>query len=76
MRLETIASAVINSKHGWAVAEQFESTFSGESFEEQNNNALGYIHNTLVNLISSDVLNEDATEELSEYVEKLGEYLM
>jgi len=71
-----ILKAVINSEHGWAVAEQFEDTFNGESFEEQNMNALGYIKNCLkYDVINSGVFNDEAMEEINEYYDKLVKYL-
>ena len=39
MNVKEIIGAVIESKHGWAVAEQFVSTWDGEDFEKQNTNA-------------------------------------
>ena len=72
---QSIVSAFINSKHGWAVAEQFEATFDGESFEEQNMNALTYIEQTVRDVFNSDVLNEEANDELEDYLTQLREYL-
>jgi hypothetical protein len=71
--VELIAS-YINSKHGWAVAEQFESTFNGESFDEQNFNALKYIKDTVNNVLKSDVLSLESQDELQEYQSKMEEY--
>jgi hypothetical protein len=71
--VELIAS-YINSKHGWAVAEQFESTFNGESFDEQNFNALKYIKDTINNVLKSDVLSLESQDELQEYQSKMEEY--
>lgn len=34
---------IIENKHGWAVAEQFDDILKGEDLEEQNSNALRYI---------------------------------
>jgi hypothetical protein len=74
--LETIIKAIINGEHGWAVAEQFEDSFNGESFEEQNINALEYIKNCLkYNVMRSNVFNDNAMEEIKEYYDKLVEYL-
>ena len=71
-----IIKAIINSEHGWAVAEQFEDTFHGESFEEQNINALDYIKNCLkYNIMKSDVFNNEAMEEIQEYYDELVKYL-
>jgi len=75
MKIEAVVSAVINAQHGWAVAEQFESTFRGESFEERNSNALNYILRSVNVLIGSDLLSEDAQDELQSYADELGIYL-
>jgi len=74
--LDQILKSIINGEHGWAVAEQFESTFNGESFEEQNINALNYIKNCLkYNVMKSGVFNDNVMEEIKEYYNKLVEYL-
>lgn len=71
-----ITKAYINSKHGWAVAEQFQDTFEqNESFERQNSNALKYICETVKELIMSKILSDDATEELQSYYEDVFNYL-
>ena len=76
MHLDQILKSIINGEHGWAVAEQFEATFNGESFEEQNINALNYIKIILkYNVMRSGVFNDNATEEIQEYYDKLVEYL-
>jgi hypothetical protein len=76
MQLDTIIKAIINSEHGWAVADQFEATFNGESFEEQNINALQYIKNCLkYEVMKSGVFNDDAMDELKEYYNRLVLYL-
>jgi hypothetical protein len=75
--LDQIIKAIINSEHGWAVADQFEDTFSGnEPFEKQNSNALRYIRNTIrYNILGNDVFSEEAMNDLREYYAKLAEYL-
>ena len=74
--LETIIKAIINGEHGWAVAEQFEATFNGETFEEQNINALGYIKDCLkYDVMRSGVFNDDAMELIKVYYDELVEYL-
>ncbi len=76
MHLDQILKSIINGEHGWAVAEQFEATFNGESFEEQNINALEYIKNCLkYNVMKSGVFNDNAMEEIQEYYDELVEYL-
>ena len=75
--LDQIIKAIINSEHGWAVADQFEATFNGEPFEEQNGNALRYIRNTIrYNILGNDAFSDDAMNELREYYEKLAEYMV
>ena len=75
--LNQIVKAIIYNEHGWAIADQFEDTFSGdEPFEQQNPNALNYIKNCLKwNVMGSDVFNSAAMEEVKEYYDNLVEYL-
>jgi len=77
MNLEQVVSAVINSEHGWAVAEQFESTWddrSADNVSEQNSNAMGYIMDTVNDLIKyNEAFNEDAIDELQQYVDEIKE---
>ena len=76
--LTDIVKSFINSKHGWAVADQFESTFSNpseENFTEKNLSALSYIVDTVEDMVNSNILSENATEELQEYLDKLNNYL-
>jgi hypothetical protein len=74
---QTIVSAFINSKHGWAVAKQFEATFDGgEPFEEQNYNALLYIRDAVNNIINSDVLSNESEAALGEYMDELEDYIV
>ena len=75
MDLKKLVSAVIGAKHGWAVAEQFENTFDGEAFEEQNYNALGYIMTEINDLIRAELLDSYHQDELKDYYEELSEYL-
>jgi hypothetical protein len=71
-----LVKGLINSHHGWAVADQFEDTYNGESFEEQNHNALQYIHQILQELVEdSDVLSDSAVDDLQSYLDELGIYL-
>lgn len=76
--METVGlvKAVINSEHGWAVAEQFEDTFNGETFEAQNHNALRYIKGVVEDILHSKILSEDAHDELHTYKENLDDYMM
>jgi hypothetical protein len=75
---ENVVEAIINKEHGWAVAEQFESTWSDrseENFSEQNSNALNYILHTIRGILRSDVFSQDAVEEIESYKEDLEDYL-
>jgi hypothetical protein len=72
-----VAAAYINSKHGWAVAEQFEAIFedlSEDNLQQQNHNALKYIRQSLTDLIKSGVLSADASDELVEIAEGLTQH--
>ena len=72
-----VASAFINSKRGWAVAEQFEAIYdnlSQENLSEQNHNALKYIKEDLTALVRSKVLSQDSNDELVEIVSELVNY--
>ena len=72
---ESLTAAIIRSEHGWAVEEQFEATFNGESFEEQNYNALAYIRESVRDVLSSDILNEKAHDQLQTYCNDLEQYM-
>ena len=74
--IETLVEAYIESKHGWAVAEQFRDTFDGESFEEQNINALHHIRGSVNIILDSDLLNEATQSELQRYANELEEYIV
>ena len=75
MNIETVINGIIESKHGWAVAEQFVDTWNGEDFENQNLNALNYIKHTINDLANSDIFNEDIEAELVGYLLELEKYL-
>jgi hypothetical protein len=75
MNISDLVKTAIHFKHGWAVAEQFEDTFNGESFEEQNYNALRYIQETIDVLLNGDLLSEDAQDDLQLYADELMVYL-
>ncbi len=76
MILQQLISGYIDSKQGWAIAEQFDSTFSNaQDFEKQNRNALIRIYSSVNELLSSDFLSEDAYDELHSYRDDLNEYL-
>jgi hypothetical protein len=75
MKIETVINGIIESKHGWTVAEQFVDTWNGEDFEKQNYNALTYIKYTVNDLINSGIFNEDVEGELVDYLLGLERYL-
>lgn len=75
MTILEIATAVVKAEHGWAVAEQFEATFEGESFEEQNINALIWIERIISDLFDSKALSVEASDELEDYLIELKNYL-
>ena len=71
MNIYEIAEAIIYKQHGWAVAEQFEVTWDNRSVDsvaEQNMNAMDYIKSTIESLTYSDAFNEDAIDELNQYL--------
>jgi hypothetical protein len=77
MLLQQLISGYINSKHGWAVAEQFESTFSNiKDFEQQNGNALRFILESINELLCTDFFSDDAYDEIQDYKEDLTNYLI
>lgn len=78
--IENIAKAVITAEHGWSVADQFESTFSGgEDFDNQNPNALENVLNVLEDtFLDNESLFDQESHELREilsYVDRLKSYL-
>lgn len=71
-----VVSAFISKHHGWAVAEQFIDTFeNNQSFEDQNENALEYIRETINDLIESCCFTNNVNTELDYYLEELKDYL-
>jgi hypothetical protein len=77
MNIQEVVEAIITSKHGWAVAEQFEVTWdnrSVDSVEQQNSNAMDYIMSTVEDLINdNEVFNDDTIEELQQYLDDIKE---
>ena len=73
---KSLTAAIIRSEHGWAVEEQFEATFNDEAFEEQNYNALNYIRESVRDILSSDILNEKAHDQLQTYADDLEDYMV
>ena len=62
---------IIENRHGWAVAEQFDSILKGEDLEEQNSNALRYILEALGGVSGGEW--EYWREIIEEYLNSLGE---
>lgn len=73
--LKKLVKNFISGEHGDAVAEQFVNTFDGESFEEQNGNALRRIHACVHYLLGSNLLSDDAFDLLEVYLTDLKDYL-
>jgi len=64
--------AIINAQHGWAVADQFESTYENPSpsnFSERNQEALDSIKETIEDLFDSNLLSEGLIDELNYYLD-------
>ena len=74
--VDFLVEGYIQKKHGWAVAEQFLNTYNGESFEEQNYNALAIIRESVRDVLSSDILNENAHDQLQTYADDLEDYMV
>jgi len=74
--VDFLVEGYIQKKHGWAVAEQFLNTYNGESFEEQNYNALMYIRESVRDILRSDILSENAHDELQTYCDDLEDYMV
>jgi len=70
-----LVKAFINSNHGWAVADQFQDTFNGGDFEDQNTNALDYIRNSVDALINSELLSDEVADELQVYLDRLEGFM-
>jgi len=76
MNIQLIAEAIIYKKHGWEVAKQFEITWYNRgvvTFGEQNEIALNHIYEILSELIESDLLDQNAIDELEEYLDKMDD---
>lgn len=78
--IENIAKTMITAEHGWSVADQFESTFSGEeNFDSQNRNALKHVLDVLEDtFLDNESLFHQGSHELREilsYMDRLKSYL-
>jgi len=78
MTFKEIISSIIDSEHGWSVAEQFIDTIydrSEDNLSRQNLNALYYIKTSVEGLIESSVFNQHVEEEMIDYVRDLKEFI-
>ena len=78
MKTKTVVSAVIHFKYGWAVQEQFESTWDApftRVFEEQNPLALKDIRTVINDLLENGVFSEKVVNEIKEYKVVLEDFL-
>jgi len=75
--VQTVVEGIINLRNGWAVTEQFTSTYEGgEPFEDQNYNAMELIASEVDHLLKSEVLADSyEVEELRQYHKRLEGYL-
>lgn len=73
--LNELVKGFIDSKEGWAVADQFESSFETGSFEGLNYNALNRIRTHINSLLQSDLLSENNEDELRTYYVNLNQFL-
>lgn len=76
MTLQELTSAFISTRHGWAVAEQFNHSYETNDFKSQNPNALEYIKNCIKDLLESDLLAESETEDLVGYYQDLKQHIL
>jgi len=77
MTVQTIVSALVNSDHGWAVRDQFDTTYDGsEDLEDQNANALELVSATIKELLESELLADSyELDELRTYRARVEEHL-
>lgn len=74
MTIIEVIKNVIQSKHGWAVAEHFQCTIENvELFDEQDKNALKYINDTITKILKNNSLDDMA--EIRQYHASLSDYL-
>lgn len=67
----TFVKAVINSQHGWAVADQFETTYNDPTpdvFAERNQNAMDYVKQTVEEILDSGLFVEEVEDGLRYYL--------
>ena len=66
--IQKMVSAFIGAKYGSSAAVQFEATFDGEEFEEQNMDVLAQIEEVIYQTINSDIFTVEAIDELEDYL--------
>ena len=77
MELQELIFTAISGYHGSAIAEQFNCTFDeSEAFEDQNGNAIRYIHGFCTRLVDSCLLQDEYEDELRDYLGRIEEYLI
>lgn len=69
--LDELLEMVIQGKHGWAVSEQFNDTWNGESAEDKNGNAMEAIVETLQSLVENDLVSEYGKREIQNYLNRV-----
>ncbi len=71
--LDDLLTSIIEGIHGWSVRGQFESTWNGESVEEQNPNAMESIIDTLQGIVDGELLSESAQRDVITYLDRIKE---
>ena len=73
--MKELLKNIIESKYGWAIAEQFEDVFiNGDDLENQNSNALLYIKDCISEL-DWDIFSDQSQMEINDIYEQLDEFL-
>ena len=73
--MKELLKNIIESKYGWAIAEQFEDVFiNGDDLENQNSNALEYIYD-FISELDWDIFSDQSQMEINDIYEQLDEFL-
>lgn len=78
MTTQSLVKAYIDSKQGWAIADQFNNIYedySEKNLCKQNINALQYIQEELNELINSDVLSKNSINDIETIYNELDTFL-
>jgi hypothetical protein len=77
MTVQTIVSALVNASYGWAVRDQFDTTYDGsQDLEDQNASALELVSATIKELMESELLAEGyELDELKRYRDRIETHL-